>query len=78
MSRYRIRVLRSCCWVIKAKLEAVENEIATFEEEFLAHIVMPNDQTIGTLVTPLIARTYSEGKMPRALLPAAADEEATR
>jgi hypothetical protein len=35
---------RALLLVIKAKLECVENGIATFEEEFLAHIVLPNDQ----------------------------------
>jgi hypothetical protein len=31
---------------IKAKLEVVETGIATFDEEFLAHVVMPDDLTI--------------------------------
>lgn len=31
---------------IKAKLEVVESGIATFEEEFLAHVVMADDVTI--------------------------------
>lgn len=33
--------------VVKAKLEAVECRISTLEEEFLAHIVMPDRRTIG-------------------------------
>lgn len=33
--------------VIKAKLEAVRSGICTFEEEFLAHIVLPNGKTVG-------------------------------
>ena len=65
---------RALLLVIKAKLEAVENSIATFEEEFLAHIVMPNDHTVAELVTPFIAAAYKHGKMPRALLAAPTDE----
>lgn len=73
------RVWRALLLVIKAKLEAVDNKIATFEEEFLAHVVMPNDETIGTLVAPLIAQAYARGQMPRALLLGAAEaDEVTR
>jgi hypothetical protein len=62
------RVWRALMLVIKAKLEAVENSIATFEEEFLAHVVMPNDQTVATILQPIIADAYARGQMPRALL----------
>ena len=55
---------RALLLVIKAKLEAVESKITTFEEEFLAHIVMPNDQTVGDLVRPQIAEVYKTGKLP--------------
>ena len=71
------RVWRALLLVIKAKLEAVENKIATFEEEFLAHIVLPNDATVGTVLAPIIAEAYSLGRMPRALLgPGAPSAEA--
>jgi hypothetical protein len=65
---------RALLLVIKAKLESVENAIATFEEEFLAHIVMPNDQTVGDIVMPQIAESYKTGKMPLALGPARESE----
>jgi hypothetical protein len=55
---------RALLLVIKAKLEAVDNKIASFEEEFLAHIVMPNDQTVGDLVKPQIAEAYASGRLP--------------
>jgi hypothetical protein len=61
---------RALLLVIKAKLESVENQIASFEEEFLAHIVMPNDQTVAQIVLPQIAESYKTGKMPKALAPA--------
>lgn len=69
------RVWRSLLLVIKAKLEAVETEISTFEEEFLAHIVMPNGKTVAELILPQIAESYASGRMPLALGPAPVDSD---
>lgn len=66
---------RALLLVIKAKLECVENAIATFDEEFLAHIVMPNDRTVFEIITPQIDSAYLNGKMPRML--EATNEETT-
>lgn len=55
---------RALLLVIKAKLEAVENSIATFEEEFLAHIVLPNTQTVAQFILPAVQQMYDTGKMP--------------
>lgn len=55
---------RALLLVIKAKLESVENNIATFEEEFLAHIVLPNQQTVGQFILPVVKMAYETGKMP--------------
>jgi len=55
--------------VIKAKLEAVESGITSFEEEFLAHTVLPSGQTAGEWMLPQVATAYERGAMP-ALLPA--------
>lgn len=60
---------RALALVIKAKLEAVETGIAEFEEEFLAHIVLPNGQTVGSWMLPQVALAYAKGDMPP-LLPA--------
>lgn len=60
---------RALALVIKAKLEAVESGITEFEDEFLAHIALPNGQTVGTWMRPQIAKTYESGAMPP-LLPA--------
>lgn len=54
---------------IKAKLEAVEAGITSFEEEFLAHVVMPNGRTVGDWAIPAVERALRDGKMPP-LLPA--------
>jgi hypothetical protein len=61
------RIWRSLLLVIKAKLEAVASGISTFEEEFLAQIVMPNDRTVADMILPQIAESYSSGRMPLAL-----------
>lgn len=59
---------RALMLVIKAKLESVESKIATFEEEFLAHIIMPNGQTVSELVLPHVAESYRTGQMSQGLL----------
>jgi len=52
---------RALVLVIKAKLEAVESGITTFEEEFLSHIVVPGGKTFGELAIPQIAEAYERG-----------------
>ena len=42
---------RALLLAIKAKLETVEAGIETFEEAFLAQIVLPDDTTVGQWVT---------------------------
>lgn len=59
---------RALALVIKAKLEAVESGITTFEEEFLAHIMMPDGMTVGSHVRPAVVAWYAGGSM-RPLLP---------
>lgn len=59
---------RALALVIKAKLEAVAAGITTVEQEFLAHIALPNGGTVGDWVRPQLAVVYESGKMP-ALLP---------
>lgn len=44
---------------IKAKLEAVECGIVTFDQEFLAHIVAPSGRTVGQEVIPLIEKNQT-------------------
>ncbi|PZG12950.1 hypothetical protein C1I95_24725 [Micromonospora craterilacus] len=59
---------RALALVIKAKLEATAAGITTVEQEFLAHILLPDGRTVGEHVTPAIAAAYESGQMP-ALLP---------
>ena len=57
------RLWRALALVVKAKLEAVTSGITAFEEEFLAHIVMPDGKTVAEHTLPLIETTYKTGKM---------------
>lgn len=58
---------RALALVIKAKLEAVESGITEFEDEFLAHIVLPSGQTMGQLAKPQIQIAYETGEVPALL-----------
>lgn len=58
---------RALSLVIKAKLEAVEADISTFEDEFLSHTVLPNGTTVGQWIGPQIEEAYATGTMPSML-----------
>ena len=55
---------RALALVIKAKLEAVESGITEFEDEFMAHIVLPDGTTMGAWARPQIKHAYESGAMP--------------
>lgn len=55
---------RALALAIKAKLEAVECGITQFEEEFYAHIVLPNSKTIYEETHESVALAYQSGKLP--------------
>lgn len=61
---------RALVLVIKAKLEAVESGVATFDQEFLPYILIPGGrgQTVGDQLLPQIAAGYESGKMPQLML----------
>lgn len=63
--RQKWRALLLC---IKAKLESVASGIESFEEAFLAHVVLPNGQTVADHIAPRIAESYEGNKM-LALMP---------
>jgi hypothetical protein len=61
------------CWralalVIKAKLEAVESGITTFEKEFYAHIVLPGGISVYDATRENVDLAYKSGQIT-ALLP---------
>ncbi len=55
---------RALLLVIKAKLEAVETGITCFDDEFMAHIVLPDGKTVGQFMRPQISVAYDKGTMP--------------
>lgn len=59
---------RSLLLCIKAKLEAIEADISEFEDEFLAHIVLPDGKTASEWLRPQIAIAYKTKRMPTNLL----------
>lgn len=65
---------RALALVIKAKLEAVDAGITVFEDEFLAHIMLPDGQSVSQWMRPQIALAYERGDMPK-LLPAPSTPE---
>jgi hypothetical protein len=66
---------RALALVIKAKLEAVEAGISEFEDEFLAHVMLPTGQTVGEWMRPQVAEVYLTGHMPPMLPMLPAPEE---
>lgn len=58
---------RALALVVKAKLEAVASEITTFEDEFMAHILLPNGETVGAWMRPQIEIAYESQRMPAML-----------
>lgn len=62
---------RALVLAIKAKLEVVETGISSFEEEFLAQIVLPDGSQVGSWLEPQVAKAYETGEMPP-LMPMAA------
>lgn len=55
---------RALTLAVKAKLEAVESGITNFQDEFLAHIVLPDGKTVGKWFNPQLKAAYETGKMP--------------
>jgi hypothetical protein len=58
---------RALALVIKAKLEAVERGITEFDAEFLNWIVLPDGETVGEQVRPLVENAYLTGEVPKLL-----------
>lgn len=54
---------RALALVIKAKLEAIETGISSFEQEFLAFVVTSNGRTIGDELIPKLERAC-KGNVP--------------
>jgi hypothetical protein len=55
---------RALALAIKAKLETVESEIATIDEEFMAYLVMPDGKTVAEHALPAITQARTTGTVP--------------
>jgi len=60
-------IWRALLLTIKAKCESAESGIETFEEAFMANVVMPDGRTVSDTVTPGIESGYAGNNVP--LLP---------
>lgn len=60
---------RALCLVIKAKLEAIDSEISTIEQEFMPFVVGPDGRTLWEIAQPKLLAYSQSGEIPR-LLPA--------
>lgn len=54
---------RALALMVKAKLEAVDSGIVTFEQEFLPHIILPGGTTVYESIAPQIATSYDTGQI---------------
>ena len=59
---------RALLLVIKAKFEAIEAGVETFETSFAPYLLLPGGQTVGEWLVPQLDDVYASGEMP-ALLP---------
>ena len=64
MARQRWRAL---VLYVKAKLEFIENELSTVEQEFMAQMMLPSGETVADWLLPQIETARKIGVMPRLL-----------
>lgn len=55
---------RALLLTIKAKLESVASGIETFDEAFMAQLLLPNGETMSQWAGPQIEAAYTNGAMP--------------
>lgn len=66
---------RALVLIVKAKLEMVGSGCSTFEQEFLADILLPDGTTVGAAIVPKLERAYKTGLMPKSFLSLPAGED---
>lgn len=59
---------RAMALIVKAKLEAIECGISSFDDEFMAHIMLPDGSTVAENVQASIDHAYDTGLMPSTML----------
>ena len=55
---------RALLLIVKAKLEAIESGVASFENEFLPQTLLPSGQTVGEWLGPQVELAYELAVMP--------------
>ena len=60
----RRAIWRAVGLVVKAKIEAVAQGITTVEQEWLAHVVLPDNTTVADWIEPQLQLAYERGQMP--------------
>jgi len=55
---------RTLALSIKAKLDAVQTGLFTFDEEFMPYLVLPDGRTVGEWMKPQIDDIYEQQQMP--------------
>lgn len=58
------RLWRALALVIKAKLESIASQIESFEEAFLAQIVLPGGETVANWIAPRLQASYQSNTLP--------------
>lgn len=58
---------RALVLIVKAKLQAVESGIVTFEDEFAMHMVLPGGATVREHLLPALTEAYETGEVPNLL-----------
>lgn len=58
------QLYRALLLVVKAKLESVESGIETFDQAFMAHLILPSGQTVSEWMDPQRNQIWLNGKMP--------------
>lgn len=62
------RLWRALLLAIKSKLESVESRIETFDEAFLANVVLPGGRTVAEEAIPAVVESYRLGHVSGPLL----------
>lgn len=65
----RKSLMRALFLTIKARLEGAEAGVESFEQAFLAQIVLPDGRRVGDMVREELVIAYEGGKQPPHLLP---------
>ncbi|MCJ2127688.1 hypothetical protein [Methylobacterium sp. E-045] len=60
----RMSIWRALFIILKAKLVAIDRGVSTVEQEFLAHVVLPDGQTVGQWFEPQLQLAFERGAMP--------------